>query len=74
MSTDEGNRDLFNNSGQHLLKAYVPDSVPFILCITSLHTHKSARDRHRHYLYLQMRKPRLGKMKCLAQCHRASKW
>lgn len=55
--------DLFNPVGQHLLQAYVPDSVPFILCITSLHTQKNARDRQSRYLCLPMRKPGLGEMK-----------
>lgn len=46
VSTGEGNRDLFSSNGQHLLNAYVPGSVPFMLCITSLHAQKNARDRH----------------------------
>lgn len=70
VSTDEGNTGLFCNNCQYLLNTLIPDSVPFILCITSLQTRKNAGGRHRCYLCLQMRKARLGEMKQLAQCRR----
>lgn len=63
LSTDEGNTGLFCNSCQYLLNTLIPDSVPFILCITSLQTQKNAGGRHRCYLCLLMRKARLGEMK-----------
>ena len=47
-------------------------TVPFIIHITSLRSWENARDGHRCYLCVQMRKPSLGEVRQLAQQQTAS--